>query len=77
MTTLAKLGWGSEFHMGDVGGALAEIAEVISIQPPTHSADTVEATHMKSPARFHYNFPFPFYLSNVKQTLWPRSKHVV
>ena len=52
MTTLAKLGWGSEFHMGDVGGTLAEIAEVISIQPPTHSADTVEATHMKSPARF-------------------------
>ena len=52
MTTLAGLGWGSEFHIDDALDVLTEISEVTSLKPPMHTADTVEATHMKSPSKF-------------------------
>lgn len=52
MTTQAKIGWGSEFHLDNDAGVSTEIAEILTVMPPSSSADTVEVTHMKSPERF-------------------------
>lgn len=51
MTTLATIGWGSEFHLDNASGVLTELAEIISVPFPNPQISDVEATHMKSPNR--------------------------
>lgn len=52
MATLAKIGWGSEFWIGDAAtNALVQIAEVTGISLPAAETSEVEATHFKSPNR--------------------------
>ena len=49
--TAAKIGYGSKFSVWDSSlgtPAFVDVAEVISITPPSTSVDTVDATHMGS-----------------------------
>lgn len=49
--TLAKVGYGGEFHLGNSTDILTELVEVVSFTLPNGETETVEATHLKSPGR--------------------------
>lgn len=49
--TAAKTGWGGEFHLDSATDVLTELVEVVSFTLPNGEAETVEATHLKSPNR--------------------------
>lgn len=49
--TAAKTGWGGEFHLDDASNVLTELVEVVSFTLPNSEAETIEATHLKSPNR--------------------------
>jgi hypothetical protein len=59
MTTLATIGHGSKFSVGDGGSpeVFSEVAEVTSITPPAFVRDTPDATHMQSPEKFREFIP--------------------
>ena len=48
--TLAKTGYGGEFHLHN-GTTLTELVEVVSFTLPNGETETIEATHLKSPNR--------------------------
>ncbi|MDZ7906336.1 MAG: phage tail tube protein [Cypionkella sp.] len=48
--TIADIGYDSSFSIeGTTPGTYVAVAEVVSIQPPGRTRDSVEATHLKSP----------------------------
>jgi hypothetical protein len=49
--TAAKTGWGGEFWLDTAGDVLTELVEVVSFTLPNGEAETIEATHLKSPNR--------------------------
>lgn len=49
--TVAKTGWGGEFWLANASAALTELVEVVSFTLPNGEAETIEATHLKSPNR--------------------------
>jgi predicted secreted protein len=49
--TAAKTGWGGQFWLDSAGDVLTELVEVVSFTLPNSQAETVEATHLKSPNR--------------------------
>lgn len=50
MTTAAKITFGTELHMGPSGGALVKVAELLTVNPPKRSRDTIDVTTHDSPA---------------------------
>jgi len=44
----ARIGWGSEFFLGNAAGELVELDEVTEVALPEETVDDVEVTHMKS-----------------------------
>lgn len=48
--TLAKTGWGGQFHLHN-GTALTKLDEVVSFGLPMSEVETIEATHLESPGR--------------------------
>lgn len=57
--TIAMIGHGSAFSIGDSGGTevFTAVAEVFSITPPVFRRDVVDATHMGSAERFREFIP--------------------
>lgn len=47
----AQIGWGTEFWLANAAGVLTELDEVTEIPFAEETADDVEVTHFKSPAR--------------------------
>ena len=50
MTTAAKTNFGAEFWMGPNGGTLIKLAELLSVDPPKRSRETMDVTTHDSPA---------------------------
>jgi hypothetical protein len=59
MATLAAIGHGSKFEIGDGGSpeVFLEVAEVTGITPPAFSRDVPDATHMASPEKWREFIP--------------------
>lgn len=57
--TEARIGYGSKFSIenDDTPGTYDELAEVVSITPPSDSVDMIDATHMQSPGRYREFIP--------------------
>lgn len=53
MTTYANIGKGTRFAIGDGAGpeVFTDLAEVVSVTPPSDNIDVLDATHMQSPGR--------------------------
>lgn len=49
--TAARTGWGGEFWLDSASDVLTELVEVVSFTMPNGVAETIEATHLKSPNR--------------------------
>ncbi len=49
MTTAAKISFGSELWMGPAGGTLVKMAELLNVNPPRRSRETIDATTHDSP----------------------------
>lgn len=50
MTKAAKIAFGSELWMGPSAGTLVKVAELLSVNPPRRSRETIDATTHDSPA---------------------------
>ncbi|MGX7926460.1 phage tail tube protein [Tsuneonella sp. HG094] len=50
MTTAAKTAFGAELWMGPAGGPVVKIAELLSVNPPRISRETIDVTTHDSPA---------------------------
>lgn len=59
MATLAAIGHGAKFEIGDGGGpeVFTEVAEVTGITPAAFSRDVPDATHMASPEKWREFIP--------------------
>lgn len=59
MATLAAIGHGSKFEIGDGGSpeVFLEVAEVTGITPAAFSRDVPDATHMASPEKWREFIP--------------------
>lgn len=49
MTKAAKIAFGTELWMGPAGGTLVKVAELLSVNPPRRSRDTIDVTTHDSP----------------------------